>query len=395
MNTIASPRQQWPTDCVLPDYSAEGGIYGLAASIRHWLHDPAAACAPAQLAEGEPGRILLLVIDGLGANFLAQEGAGSTLAAHCRRQLTSVFPSTTASAVTTLLTGATPAEHGLNGWFIHAPRFGGVIAPLPFEVRGGEALAPRLASRLFRASSMFHRARRPVVMISPAEIAFSTYSSFHGSGAQIRPYKGLPQFEDEIVSALAGLGDQGGLVHAYYPKFDGFSHAHGCRAEKTLACFARIDEMYARLCERLAGSEVRILLTADHGFIDSPPEQVIELEPGGEVEAMLAAPLFGERRLSFCAVRAGAEVEFEHWAQHTLAGKAVCMPAGDCLASGVLGPGRRHPQLAERLGSHVLLMEPGWTLVDLVEGERPFALIGVHGGLTADEMLVPLVAYQA
>ena len=36
-------------------------------------------------------------------------------------------------------------------------------------------------------------------------------------------------------------------------------------------------------------------------------------------------------------------------------------------------------------------MEPGWTIVDQVEGEEPFTLIGVHGGLTADEMCVPLV----
>ncbi len=51
----------------------------------------------------------------------------------------------------------------------------------------------------------------------------------------------------------------------------------------------------------------------------------------------------------------------------------------------------RDPRLRERVGTHVLLMEPGWTIVDHVEGETVHELIGVHGGLSADEMLVPLI----
>ncbi len=61
------------------------------------------------------------------------------------------------------------------------------------------------------------------------------------------------------------------------------------------------------------------------------------------------------------------------------------------LAAGLLGPGQPHPRLAERLGSHALLMEAGWTIVDHVPGEHEHTMIGVHGGLSADEMRVPLI----
>lgn len=105
---------------------------------------------------------------------------------------------------------------------------------------------------------------------------------------------------------------------------------------------------------------------------------------------MLAAPLFGERRLAFCRVREGAKCEFEAWAREHLPGKAALVPGDAFLGSGLLGPGRPHARLAERVGSHVLLMEPGWTIVDHVEGEVAHEMIGVHGGLSADEMLVPL-----
>ena len=106
---------------------------------------------------------------------------------------------------------------------------------------------------------------------------------------------------------------------------------------------------------------------------------------------MFAAPLFGERRLAFCRVRAGAQAEFEAWAAGELRGKGVAVRSEDFLAAGLLGPGQPHPRLAERLGSHALLMEAGWTIVDHVPGEHEHTMIGVHGGLSADEMRVPLI----
>ena len=388
MNTTS---QRWPSGHVLPDYG-QGGIYGLARSLRDWLHDPQAGCDAAEVAPGEPARIVLLVIDGLGANFLETIGAGSALQAHRRRTLTSVFPSTTASAVTTLMTGASPAEHGLNGWFIHDQRFGGVIAPLPLELRGNGPLeAFRLTRRLFPQPSMFHGAVRPVVMVSPQEIAFSPYSRHHARGARVRPYAGREDLEEGIVAEVMALGADGGFVHAYYPRFDAVSHGYGCRSAHAQTCFARIDAMFARLCERLAGTRVRILVTADHGFIDSSPERTVHLAPDDAVSTMLASPLCGERRLAFCTVRDGARDEFERWAAEALDGRAVLMAGADCIDSGLFGPGQPNTRLAERAGTHVLLMEPGWTIVDTVDGETPFDLIGVHGGMTADEMHVPLV----
>jgi hypothetical protein len=381
----------WPAGCVLPDYGP-GGIYGLASALRTWLHDTDAGLDAAGVAPGEAATVVLLVIDGLGAHALDSFGRGSALAADRRATLTSVFPSTTASAVTTLMTGASPAEHGLNGWFIHDRRFGGVIAPLPLEARGNGPLhALRLTSRLFPQRSMFRDARRPAFMLSPRQIAFSPFSRHHTRGACVRGYDTLEDLEDEIVSAVDAMGRHGGFVHAYYPRFDAISHAYGCRSPRAIACFRKIDATYARLCERLRGRGVRILVTADHGFIDSAPERTVNVPPASDVSRMLAAPLFGERRLAFCAVHDGAQDEFEAWARHELAGRAVLMRGADCIASGVFGPGRHNARLAERVGTHVLLMEPGWTIVDQVEGEEPFTLVGVHGGLTADEMHVPLV----
>src|SRR6185369_12551102 len=102
--------------------------------------------------------VVLLIIDGLGANYLARHGSGSELGRRRRRSLTSVFPSTTASAITTSYTGRTPLEHGLTGWYTYFGEAGCVSACLPFRSRGDmAALTMRgvTPDRLFIAPSLF------------------------------------------------------------------------------------------------------------------------------------------------------------------------------------------------------------------------------------------------
>ncbi len=388
---IAPADRALPQHAVLPDYG-DGGLFGFARGLRRWLHEPAAGWTHGALEGGEQGVVVVLVVDGLGDNFLARHGQGSCLLANRRGRLSSVFPSTTASAVTTLFTGLAPAEHGLNGWFIHDHRLGGVIAPLPLVHRSGKPLEIfRLVPRLFPYDSMFVGAQRPVVVVTPVELADSHYSRHHNGGARVRPYERMDGMGEAIMAEAQRLQGSGGLVHAYYPVLDALSHVYGCHSSAAVSVFHRLDLLFAFLLDRLRGSGVTLVVTADHGFIDAPEEKVVHLSLSDDVSSMLAAPLFGERRAAFCLVRPGAEEGFAAWAREALAGKAAMVPGPDLIASGLLGPGKAHEDLAERVGSCALLMEPGWTIVDEVEGEKTHRMIGVHGGLTADEMWVPLI----
>src|SRR6478752_1154656 len=131
---------------VFPDYRG-GGLLNLIASCAQSRggasHHPAlTALPPSELAGAR--NVLLLLIDGLGYNYLANRGAGSALASRLKSRMTSVFPSTTASAITTTFTGLAPAEHGLTGWYTWFPEAGTIAAALPFKPRGaGDSLESR------------------------------------------------------------------------------------------------------------------------------------------------------------------------------------------------------------------------------------------------------------
>ncbi len=121
-----------------PDYSG-GSLVNLVASIvaargGNALHPPLNKLRAAELSAAR--NVVLLIIDGLGDNYLMRRGAGGELARRRRASLTSVFPSTTASAITTSYTGRTPLEHGLTGWFTYFGEAGCVAAALPFRSRG-------------------------------------------------------------------------------------------------------------------------------------------------------------------------------------------------------------------------------------------------------------------
>lgn len=380
-----------PAAAVRPDYLRDG-LLPLVAGCGRFLDGEAFVAPDGEVAGG---RVLVFVlIDGLGDLFLQCFGAVSALAANRRGRITSVFPSTTSSAVTATMTGLSPAQHGLTGWFIRDRRFGGLVAPLPLFRRGGDSLAAlRLTQRLFPYRTLYQGRTRPAVVVSPREIAWSRFSKRHTRGARVVGYgRGVEGMVDAVVATareLRGVG--GGYVHAYYPLFDTLSHEFGSTSAQAQAEFRRIDRAYAGLLERLRGLDCEVVVTADHGFTDASEERTVDLDEYPKLAAMLECPLWGERRAAFCAVRQGREAEFEAAAAEVFGGKAVVARSRDLVAAGLFGPGATNPRLAERTGTHSLLMEPGWTVVDSVPGEKRHQMIGVHGGLSPEEMWIPLI----
>lgn len=394
MECKAHRELELPQAAVWPDYG-DGGLFGLVRSFSAFL-DGARWRAPGAVSsvQGGGNTLVFVLVDGLGDDFLRRDAPASALQAHRRQRISSVFPSTTASAITTTMSGLSPAQHGLTGWFIRDDHFGGVLAPLPLRMRGDDAVSGlRVAQRLFPYRSFYRHRVRPTVLISPNEIAWSPFSRRHGRGAQMRAYAGgVGGLADAVVDAALTLrAAGGGFVHAYHPRYDALSHDFGPRSNEAHAEFERIDAAFVSMLERLAGTDVDLVVSADHGFTETDDDHQIVLAEHPELEGLLETPLFGERRAAFCAVRPGAEAAFEARAREVFAGKAVVAKSAELRAHGLFGPGKSHARLAERTGTHTLLMEPGWTVVDHVEGEQIHPMRGVHGGLSPDEMWVPLI----
>ena len=376
-----------------PDY-AGGGLVNLVASLVAARggtprHEPLGNLS----LDAEITNLVLLIVDGLGDNLLMRRAAGGELARRRKRAITSVFPSTTASAITTSYTGRTPLEHGLTGWFSYFREAGCVSAPLPFRSRGDYLpLASRgvTAESIFTVPSLFEGMPTRNIVVTYRDIADSQYNSVHCRGAERIAY-------DDVDGLVAGIeravksGGERKFVYAYWPHYDAASHPHGCESPQALREIEIIDAAFGELVRRLAGTDSAIIATADHGFVDVAPEESLELPP--ELLPQLRFPLCGERRVVYCHVH--SPDTFASQAQQWLGDRGRVLRSSKLVEEGWLGPGEAHPRIAERIGDVTLMMNGRYTVKDWLPGEPRWLHIGNHGGTHEDEMLIPLILEEA
>ena len=374
-----------------PDY-AGGSLVNLVASIvasrgGNALHAPLRILRHEELCDAR--NVVLLIIDGLGDNYLTQRGAGGALARRRRASLTSVFPSTTASAITTSYTGCTPLEHGLTGWFTYFGEAGCVAAALPFRSRGDMlSLARRgvTPEQIYVAPALFESLPVRSIVVTHNDIIDSEYNSRHCRGAERVGYEAL----DELIVAIEAAVKSGAerkFVYAYWPVYDMISHRFGSQSAEAFVAFEAMDAAFELLGARLAGTETLLMATADHGFIDVPPEDSLELPSA--LASELRLPLCGERRVVYCHVH--QPNSFMDKAKDWLGDRADVMPSRELVDQGWFGPGKPHARFAERIGDVALVMRGRYTVKDWTAGESRHLHIGNHGGTSDDEMRIPLV----
>jgi hypothetical protein len=379
-----------------PDY-AGGGFVNLIASIVEACggaprHAPLAALPAGELAAAP--NIVLLIVDGLGDRYLAREGAGGALHARRRGSLTSVFPSTTASAITTSYTGWAPLEHGLTGWFTLFGEAGCVGSPLPFQRRGDKAPLGVAPGRVYHAGSLFDGLGRRGIVVSHRSIVDSTYNLHHCGRAERRAYDNLEGLIEQTVAAVKSSPEPK-FVYAYWPAFDALSHRFGNGSAEARAQFGAIDAAFAELMARLAGTDTVVVASADHGFVDSVGADALDFADAPGLAALLRYPLCGESRIAFCHVQEGRVAEFTQRARDWLGDRARVCASAELVDEGWFGRGEAHPRFAERVGDVALLMHGRTTVKDWTPGEMRNRHLGHHGGASADEMLIPLIVGSA
>jgi predicted AlkP superfamily pyrophosphatase or phosphodiesterase len=383
---------------IFPDYDG-GSIVNLMSSIEAGLGGPAdgypplAILPPEFVAEGE--KIVLLAIDGLGYDYLSsREGAFKE---YLIGAATSVCPATTASAVTTFLTGTAPQQHGFTGWFSWFREIGSVLAILPFRSRyGGDPLSgvSFTPASLCGSIPLFDRIPVKSNVVVPDWIAGSAFNIAFQDGARMWPYKGMEGLFGSILEATRTREGRS-FTYAYWPDYDALAHEHGVQSPEVAQHFEQLDAAFGRFVKQLRGSGVRLIVTADHGFIDSPPERTILLSDHPEIADALVLPLCGEQRFAYCYVHPERTERFENYVRDRLSDYVELFSSSELIADGWFGRGDAHPELKERVGHFTLVMKENYKIKEWVLGEKHYRHIGVHGGVSREEMLVPLVLVES
>lgn len=386
----------------LPDYQG-GSIVNLMCSILRGLgsrgaatdYAPLAALPPDELRESK--HVVLLVIDGLGHEYLRRRHPDSYLWRRSRGPLTSVFPSTTASAVTTFLTGTAPQQHAVTGWFGWFRELGVVAASLPFRVRagGGSLGAMGVSARsVFDRPSVFERIDRRSHIVLPRHIVDSDYTRVHAGPAERHGYASMAELVRCIRGRVRGAR-RPSYVYAYWPELDALAHANGVDSAPVQEHLRALDAGFEELVRGLSGTGTTLVVAADHGFVDTTPQTRMHLDEHPRLARTLRMPLCGEPRAAYCYVIPQERRAFERYVEEHLAERVSLHRSEELVERAFFGLGEPHPRLRDRIGDYVLLMKGRYTLRDAVPGEAPPVHVGVHGGTSADEMHVPLIVARS
>lgn len=400
------PADWYADGLVWPDY-AGGGLFNLAVSLaRSCGADVPANYCDLTLAGGmaassnwsKADTLVFFLIDGLGDAFLSRNrNIAPNLWRDRAQSLTSVFPSTTATAITTLMTAEPAAVHGLIGWFVRDEATGSVVAPLPMRHRGGVAVDDEdLLARLLQTAPMLQTATRASRFVTLPELACGPYSRHHRRSVEVNAYETLDSlawsvFRADREMAVSDAGKQK-FIYAYSPLLDATGHDFGMESQQSRDVLARLDHAYAHMRRLLP--EAQFVVSADHGFIDNPAEKQIVLSDHADLYVMLRGPLTGERRVAYCHVKPEFQTTFGLRIAERFGDRLHAMPAALAFDAGLFGPGHSTNALL-RGGDWLLIPRDDWTLLDNVAGEQGHAMLGVHGGLSAGEMEVPLILSPA
>lgn len=335
--------------------------------------------------------IILMVIDGLGYDFLKKQGRGSFLEKNVKLKITSVFPSTTSAGVTAFLTGLPVNQHGLAGWFLYLKELGLVSRILPFTTRAGRVPLKGKGikfSDIFQAKSIFKKIKAVGYAIQHRDYADSAYSLASTAGAKRLSFNSAPGFFAAIKKALKEKTKRK-FIYAYWDGLDASCHKYGCRSRETLKHFKSLDKRLEVLAGRL--TDTVLVISADHGLIDTAPDKIIKAEDYPEFADALALPLCGEPRLAYCYVKAGMAARFENYVKKSFKKYCEIYKSEDLIKKNFFGLFKANSKLSDRVGDYTLIMKDNYVIKDFLKGEERKSGGGVHGGVSRGEMLVPLV----
>ena len=325
-------------------------------------------------------QVVLLALDGLGWDQLDERRAlAPTLAAMEGGPITTVAPSTTATALSSLALGAPPGEHGVVGYRINVR--GDVLNVLRWQTPSGDARSFIPPDRI--QSQPAFRGHRPVV-VTRAEFAGTGFTAAHLADVRFSGWRVTSTLVTEVDQALRA-GER--FVYAYYDGVDKVAHEYGL-GEHYERELASVDRLVAELASVLPAGAA-LVVTSDHGQVHVG-EAVVPIHDDVMRHCEL---LSGEGRFRWLHALPGQADDLAAAARECHAGRAWVRTRDEVVAEEWFGP-KVSEAAAARFGDVVL------AAIDPVAFEDPndtgpYRLVCRHGSLTGAEMRIPLLAARA
>lgn len=331
----------------------------------------------------EASSYVVFLVDGMGSELLRRYAhAAPYLCSLLDRQPpgTAGVPSTTATSLTSLGTGLPPGAHGLVGYTSRIPGTDSLLNALQWskDVDPHEWQPHPTAFQTLRELGV------PVTVVNKREFRGSGLTEVSQRGAD---YVGADKVGERIAAAMHHSSVPGSITYLYDGDLDWTGHRHGVASLPWLQQLSIIDAEVEQLRDALAPS-TRLLVLADHGMIDSPPSARIDVDEQLELRDGLVL-LGGEARFRHLYCHRGSVNDVVATWREVLGDRATVAARDDAIAEGWFGAVA--PAVLPRLGDVLVAAHGDHAVMSSAQFPYETTLVGLHGSMTPDEMLIPLL----
>ncbi len=333
--------------------------------------------------------VVLLVLDGFGTDMMVRNlPSGSFLRKNYVQNLTSVFPSTKTSAMTSFYTGVSPNEHAWLGhslFFKEFCRTVDVYTNLDTYTKQPAAIS-NVAEFVMPYETIYESIKKSIIgNVQPFTIA-RTGTAIQENG---NIHKTAASFERvcDLITKICET-NQNTFTFAYWNAPDESAHRTGCYSDETKECLADIDRQLKNTVDKL--TDTIVIISATHGLIDTSEEILVDRI--AEINECLIMPPFIESRAMSFFVKADRRTDFERAFAKYMGHDFILIPRREVFTKNLLGEGRTHPKTYDFIGDYMACAISDVGLRYRTLNTKPKAMKKAnHGGLTEQEMTVPLI----
>ncbi len=341
-----------------------------------------------QLLQKDYQNVVLLILDGMGDNVLRTLSPHGFFSEHKEDVITSVFPSTTAAALTVYYSGKAPIETGWIGLSQYFKEFGRAIDMLPcIDSYTGEPIkSKRLAVYdLVDYESVYQQIENKQKEVKTYEIKPS-YCEFRADVTMNA--EDIETICKSIVPLCKSEGKK--YIFAYNDIPDKTLHRKGCYSDEVKVFLQDAEKKIQKMCEELKGTNTLLIITADHGHTPIR-HNYSTLDLKDLQDYWIMPPGIETRFLSFW-IKKGKEEEFRKKFEEQFGDAFKVYTKQELFDSHLLGYGKIHPKMDDFIGDFVAVATSD-TMIRLETNlsREKYEKISNHCGLTKDEMEVPLI----
>ena len=315
----------------------------------------------------------------------------SFLRKHVLKNISAVFPTTTTAGTMCYKTGLTPIEHGWLSLFLYFKEVGESVN-LYLNTNAyskKQEFIEHIAQKVLGFENIYEKIEEKTKhKVKAYGVSIPEARDLFGNISQIT-YDEFPEM-CSLIKTLCSL-DGEKVIYAYHNNPDSTMHKFGPHSEEVSNLLLEIDAELENLYNTCPNTT--FVLSADHG--QSYVEKVFDIAEYPDLNNTLLMPPTGGPRAFNLFVKRGRDAEFKKLVKKYFGDEFVLFSKKEVLEMGLFGNGTPHPKIDDFMGDFWLVSigKSNLCYSTLYKNETPQP-IGAHGGLTKEELVLPLVVFQ-